>query len=368
MRDEREHLRLFDLIAREWRLASTVDQIVFGADDGAVAFASADGRVHLAATADPFAPGKRIRRAVDDGRLTIAPRDRPAPPLKAARATRGRSSPVVPQGASGFAFGTEAGRINRLSPSGVAGELSARAPGPIRVLDASPDGRTLAYASGSEILVTPGRGEPPRRLPAPGPVAGLAFSPDGGTLAVAHEDGLDRWDLGAPEKGPLRTAIPGRPCGVAWRRDGAWLVARLDAGGFCVVEAASNLAHVHGNFPAPVRQAEFSLPTGTVVASGAFRAAAWWLADQGDVRTGQAGLVLVDALAACPSRNLVAVGYANGLVSLAEIGRPSEILLREDTGAGISAMAWSSNGAYLALAGADGSAALVEFPDVMFKS
>ena len=96
--------------------------------------------------------------------------------------------------------------------------------------------------------------------------------------------------------------------------------------------------------------------------------AAWALNDQSDVMSGKAGLVLIDAIATCPTRNLVAVGYANGLLSLAEIGKPSEILLREDTGAGISAMAWSANGAYLALAGTDGSAALVEFPDAMFKS
>ena len=73
-------------------------------------------------------------------------------------------------------------------------------------------------------------------------------------------------------------------------------------------------------------------------------------------------------MATCPTRNLVAVGYANGLISLEEIGRPSEILLREDTGAGITAMAWSSNGKYLAVAGTDGSAAPVDFPETMFKS
>ena len=155
---------------------------------------------------------------------------------------------------------------------------------------------------------------------------------------------------------------------MAWRQDGAWLVACLAEYGFCVVGAATNAARIHRDFPSTVRHAAFSLPTGTVVASGAFRVAAWALADNGDVMTGKPGLVLIDAVATCPTRNLVAVGYANGLISLAEIGRPSEILLREDTGAGITAMTWSGNGAYLALAGADGSAALVEFPDAMFKT
>ena len=187
-------------------------------------------------------------------------------------------------------------------------------------------------------------------------------------LAAAHGAGLSRWTLGALDKGALHTPIAGRPIDIAWRSDGAWLVTCLAGDGLCVVDAATNAAHLHGNFPAPVLHAGFGQSTGTVVAAGAFRVAAWALDGQTDVKTGKAGLVLIDAVATCPTRNLVAVGYANGLLSLAEVGKPSEILLREDTGAGITAMAWSANGAYLALAGTDGSAALVEFPDAMFKS
>jgi hypothetical protein len=85
------------------------------------------------------------------------------------------------------------------------------------------------------------------------------------------------------------------------------------------------------------------------------------------ILTGKAGMVLIDAIASCPTRNLVAVGYANGLISLARIGEPGEILLRADTSAAITALDWSSDGRFLGLAGADGSAALVEFPDDMFK-
>jgi WD40 repeat protein len=84
--------------------------------------------------------------------------------------------------------------------------------------------------------------------------------------------------------------------------------------------------------------------------------------------TGKPGLVLIERVAACPTRNLVAVGYANGLLSLAEIGRREEILLREDTGSAVCALAWSPDGKFLAVAGNDGRAAVVEFPNEMFKS
>ena len=120
MKDERAHLQLFDLIARDWQLDSPARQISFNADSSAVAFACADGSVHLAATADKASPNLRTRRAIDTGRLTIAAREKPFLPLKPAEFTEGRSSDVVPLGAQGFAFAKTSGRINALSAGGIA--------------------------------------------------------------------------------------------------------------------------------------------------------------------------------------------------------------------------------------------------------
>ena len=368
MKDERAHLQLFDLIARDWMLASPVQGISFNADHSALAFACADGSVHLGATADKASPDKRIRRAVDTGRLTIAPRDKPFAGLKVADYTPGRSSAVVAFGPTGFAFAKDTGRINSLTPGGIAVHLAVKAPGPITALAASPDGATLAYACDGQVWLTPAKEDAAQALGPLPDIAALAFSPDGRTLAVGHRDGVSRWEIGAGDLAPVCVPVTGQVAGLTWRGDGTSLAVCLQTGGFAVVEVAGNVTTAHPNFPSPVRSVAFNETTRTIVASGAFRVAAWSLPDHGDVMTGKAGLVLIDTIAACPTRNLVAVGYANGLLSLAEIGRPSEILLREDTGAAIVAMAWSGDGTYLALAGADGSAALVEFPDAMFKS
>lgn len=368
MKDERAHLQLFDLIARNWMLASPVQQITFSADDKAVAFASVDGAIHLAATTDKASPTLRTRRAVDSGRLTITPRDKPFLPLKPADFTEGRTSDVVAFGAAGFAFAKSTGRINSLTPGGIAVHLAAKAKSEITVLAASPDGKTIAFACAEQVRISTSDASTQHSVPAASAVTAMAFSPDGLTLAVAHANGLSRWNLQALDQPPVETPLPGTPARLDWHPDGTWLTASMATDGFCLIDPVRNRATPRGNFPSPVRSAIFGRTSNTVVASGAFRVAAWDLADGQAVLTGKAGLVLISAVAACPDRNLVAVGYANGLLSLAEIGQPSEILLREDTGAAITAMAWSSNGTYLALAGNDGSAALVEFPDSMFKS
>jgi hypothetical protein len=360
MKDERAHLQLFDLIAREWTLASPATGITFNAANSAVAFACADGAVHLAATADKESPNSRVRRAVDTARLTIAPRAKPTRPLKAADFTEGRTSPIVAHGTNGFAFAKATGRINTLTPGGIAVHMPLTASGAISLVACHGD--LMAYVCGDQVMLGAALLAILRDCTA------MAFSPDGQTLAVAHTEGVTRWSVGKSRAMPTHTSLPHRPVSLTWRGDSTSLAVCLQIDGLCVIDAASNIATHHGSFPAPVRHVAFAAPTNTIVASGAFRVAAWSMIDNRDVISGKSGLVLIDAIATCPTRNLVAVGYANGLLSLAEIGRPSEILLREDTGAGITAMAWSGCGNFLALAGADGSAALVEFPDSMFKS
>lgn len=368
MKDERAHLQLFDLIARDWQLASPVQQISFNADISAVAFACADGSVHLAATADKASPTLRTRRAIDTGRLTIAAREKPFLPLKVTEFTEGRSSNVVAFGAQGFAFAKTSGRINALSAGGIAYHIPPRAEAAISVLAASADGKVLAYASGAQLYIGGAETTAPQMVALPAEITALAFSPDGLTLAIAHGNAVWCLPLQALNSPPIVTELAEPTTALHWHPEGAWLLAQVPKDGFYLIDTARNHVLHRSKFPAPVRSAGFGRNTQTVVASGAFRVAAWALEDGRDVVTGKAGLVLVNAVATCPTRNLVAVGYANGLLSLAEIGQPSEILLREDTGAGITAMVWSSDGRFLALAGSDGSAALVEFPDAMFKS
>ena len=332
-----------------------------------MAFASADGSIHLAATADKESPNGRVKRAVDTGRLTIAPRAKPHAPLKPADFTAGRSSGVVAFGANNFAFAKADGRVNSLTPGGIAVHLPAKAAEAISALAIALDGTRMAYVCGARITLTATVANEATHFDAPAAVTALEFSPDGQVLAAGHAGGLSRWRIDTPDQ-PVLTPMASAPTGIIWRADAAWLGCLLQGDGFALIDLTTDHLHVQTGFPAPVGSLGFGLSTNTVAASGAFRVAAWDLADQGAVLSGKAGLLLIDRLAVSPTRNLVAVGYANGLLSLAEIGRPSEILLREDTGAGFTAMAWSANGTYLAMAGTDGSAALIEFPESMFKS
>lgn len=364
MKDERAHLQLFDLIAREWQLPVPVTEVVFNASNTAVAFGGADGSIHLASTSDKSSPNQRTRRAVDTGRVTIAPREGHVSPLRQADHTEGRSSTIGQHGQNNFLFAKDSGRINTLTPGGISVHQPQRAPDPIQAVAARPGGDIIAWACGASVHVGAGVGD--MDLAQPGPVHALAWSPDGGTLAVAHAAGLLLWTMAATPVA-REIALPAVPAALVWSGNGEHLAVLLETDGFCLVSAHSTEIQHFGSFPAAVRSVGFNLARQTVVAAGAYRPAAWSLAGRQSLISGKSGLILIDAVATCPTRNLVAVGYANGLVSLAEIGQPTEILLRENTGAAIRDLSWSGCGNFLALAGADGSAALVEFPDAMFK-
>lgn len=366
-RDEREHPRLFDLIAREWTLPSVANKVVFNNDITALAFDCADGTIQISATADKASPNKRMRRAADTARLTIAARTDPVGALKTADHTKKRISRVVAHGPSHFIFGTENGRVNTTTPGGTSVYLPQKASGPVVAVAATAqeDG-PLAYACECDVsLRRSNTDDAPQLVTLPGQVVALAFSPDGTMLAIGHSLGTSIWAFAAESPG---FELDQKSTDMWWSRDGRWLACCNENPGFSLIDIDNQTAVTHEKFAGPVSSAAFGADNTTVTAAGAFRLAAWDLqTPDKSIQTGKTGLTLIDAVASCPNRNLVAVGYANGLVCVARLGEPGEILLRENTSAGITALAWSDDGKFLGVAGADCSAALVEFPDDMFK-
>jgi WD40 repeat protein len=71
-------------------------------------------------------------------------------------------------------------------------------------------------------------------------------------------------------------------------------------------------------------------------------------------------------VAAHPEKKLIAAGYANGRITIAQIGARDELVVRP-LGSAVTALAWSGDGRHLAIGAVDGTAAIVTFPAQMFK-
>lgn len=346
-------LTLFDLIARVWQAPAAIAGVRFAAEGGAAAFATENGAVMIASGADPEPPDTRLRVTGDLGQTTIRPRTKAAPPLVAVTSLADGAPPLATRGAD-FLAGDADGRVLRIGPDG-ATEPVMTLGGAILALDHQ-DGLTVAadrttLAAGS------------RRLPLPGI---RAIAARRGRIAAADARAIHLLAEGAHATAPVEGAER-----LSWRADGAWLGAALGGHGVALIdaEAPARISRLDG-FPAPARDLVWSAPGAAFAAPGAFRIAAWDArplpATDRPLVTGHPGLVAVEALAAHPVKPLIAAGYANGQVIIAEIGRRDELMIRQ-SGGRVTCLAFSPDGKHLAIGDADGAMAIATFPDRMFK-
>lgn len=366
-------LSLFDLIGREWTLGGPVRQTEFNANGSAVACRLEGGALALLPMADAEHPEKRLRTELDTGRTSIRPREkalRPAvtPELDAV------AEDLCPLGEQGFAIAVEGGALWRVTARGQALRVADAGDAPVTALCAVPaagaicvarDGVvTLLAAADMAQLASRDLGQT---------VSHLAASDDGALVAARSGERLvvlTASDLDQRAEIPCAGIVES----LAWSPNRQWIVAGCREKHLIVANVMGGKADVIEGFPGPVTCAVFNGKADALIASGAFRVVAWRGPDlpfdehHGDpVQTGKPGLTLVDRVAANPVRDNCAVGYANGLVTLCPIGRPDELMLVEGHGAAVTAMEWSPDGEHLGLGYADGRAAILTFPKVMFK-
>ncbi|MFS8116028.1 hypothetical protein QD460_30300 [Rhizobium jaguaris] len=359
---------LFDLLAREWQYPAA--RLCFNDDDTMLAIAGADGAVAIARLADNEPPEARIK--IESGQMTISPRQgRPAPLIRT-RLQDGAALSVCQGG--DFLVLTGNGELVRLSRAGEPGaRLFADKP-PIAVFDRNASSGVTAARAADKVYLESEESGAIGEIALEGLTADiLSISDDGNKIALAGTDGLIicRSDtLSRPER--LAT-LPARPLSLQWSADGRWLACGLETGGLRLLDTASGRMANLTDFPGPVGVLGWSRAANALVASGAFRIAGWSMdtppfdtSAAGALCTGRPGLAVVEAVAAHPANRLVAAGYANGRVVVAQIGSPEELIVRQAGGA-VHELRWSNDGNHLALADSLGSVAVVTFPKQLFK-
>lgn len=233
-------------------------------------------------------------------------------------------------------------------------------------------GATTMILTSDEVALLPDEG-PANRARPPDGARTAALSPDGETVAFGSASAIELVETSGPGAIVRRYASPGPVDRIVWRDDGAYLAAACGGAGLALVDLRDDRIGCVGGFPVPPRSIAWSGPANALVASGAYRIAAWDLERppfdgdrSGALETGRAGMVAVVEVAAHPRRRLVAAAYANGQIAIAEPGRRDEMILKA-SGLTPAALVWSADGRMLAIATQD-AVALVTLPDALFKS
>jgi WD40 repeat protein len=219
----------------------------------------------------------------------------------------------------------------------------------------------VAWAAGKSVFVA--TGAEVRAFDLPSSAGGLAFAPKGFRLAIAHYNGVTLWFPNASAK-PETLEWKGSHLGVTFSPDGKFLVTTMQEPMLHGWRLADSKHMRMSGYSAKVRSVGWSADGRFLATSGSEQLILWPFQGK-DGPMGKTPRMLaphgarVVAVACHPVRDVVAVGYADGMVLLVRLDDGAEILVRKPDGDVVSAMAWNPQGALLAFGTEAGAAGIL---------
>lgn len=333
---------LLDSRGATHRLDAFVVATAFDADSRLAGFALGDGSVRIAALADP-----KTTTAVEthEGACLALCAD------------------ALP---GGFLSGGDDGRLRRVEPDG-ASTLAAWPGRWVEHVLAHPGkGAWRAAAAGKAVHLLDAAGNTLRTLAHPTTATGIATDAKGRRLAVSHYNGASLWFVASKEDRPTALAWKGSHTAIAISPDARYVVTAMQENalhGWRVADAA----HMRmSGYPAKTKSLGFTARGRWLATSGAESIVCWPFTGDGPMGKAPEELaggdaVLVTRVACHPEHEVVAAGFADGLVLLTEIASRKVLPVAAPGHGPVSALAWSPDGRWLSFGTETGFAALVDF-------
>jgi WD40 repeat protein len=224
-----------------------------------------------------------------------------------------------------------------------------------------PDG-SVAWSAGKTAFV---QTKALREFEAPSTVAGLAFLPKGFRLAVAHYNGATLWFPNAPQATPEKLEWKGSHLGVTVSPDGRFLVTTMQEPMLHGWRIADGKHMRMSGYSVRVTSLGWTVGGRWLATSGAAQLILWPFQGK-DGPMGKEPRVLapsqlrVETVACHPRQEIVAAGYADGMVLLVRIQDGAEILARKPGAGPVTALGWSADGRFLAFGTEDGEAGVLD--------
>jgi WD40 repeat protein len=224
-----------------------------------------------------------------------------------------------------------------------------------------PDG-AVAWSAGKAAYVRTRKGEE-RTIEVASTAGGLAFAPKGFRLAIAHYNGVTLWFPNA-QAAPEVLEWKGSHLGVIFSPDGKFLLTSMQEPMLHGWRVADGKHMRMSGYSGRVRSLSWSSGGEWLATSGSEQLIVWPFQSKDGPMGKQPQMLApmearVTAVACHPKQDVVAVGYADGLVLLVRLSDAAEILARRPGGAAVSALAWDAKGATLAFGAEGGDAGLL---------
>ncbi len=336
-------------------LDSHVVAACFSRDGVTCAFATADGTLHLAPRSGPW----RAVQAHDAGLLALAP-----------DATRGG---FVTGGDDGVFLRTDAGgATTKLASFGmkwveqVASHVDPKTGDP---KTGDPKAGLLACSVGRRAHVFDAKGGTLKVLDHPSTVTGLAFDAKGKRVAASHYNGASLWFVQAKTDSARALEWKGSHTGLVIHPAGEAVVTTMQENALHGWRLADGQHMRMSGYPTKTGSLSFSRTGRWLASSGAESIVLWPFHGGGPMGRAPTELatapdgVICTRVACHPERDLVAAGFSDGTVVAVDIATARVLPLLASGRGAVSALAWSGDGAVLALGSETGFAALLDLSE-----
>ncbi len=307
------------------------------------AFALGDGTLRLV---DPADPQTWREAAVHDGAALALAAD------------------AVP---GSFVSGGDDGRACRVRADGAVSELGSFGMKWVEQVASHPAERgkgLIACGAGKLVHLFDGDGRKLRELEHPSTVTGLAFDSKGKRVAASHYNGATLWFVASDS--PRRLEWKGSHIGLALHPEGAAVVTAMQENALHGWALPDGKHMRMSGYPGKTQSMSFSRGGKWLATSGSDAMVLWAFFGGGPMGKAPTELAGGDGITCTqvafhPQQDIVAGGFADGLVVIADVGSSRVIPVARPGGAPVSTLAWSPDGAFVAFGTEAGLAAIVDF-------
>ncbi|GAA5100866.1 WD40 repeat domain-containing protein [Bartonella acomydis] len=195
-------------------------------------------------------------------------------------------------------------------------------------------------------------------------VEGLAFAPKGLRLAVAHYNGVTLHWL-STQISPTTLVWKGAHCGVTFSPDNRYVISTMQENALHGWRLNDNQHLRMNGYPNKVKSWSWSAKGKWLATSGASAAIIWPFQTKDGpmgktpLELGTRANALVTTVSCHPSKEIVAVGFNDGMILCAHFRNSKEILLKNCGKSAISALNWNQTGQNLAFGSESGECGII---------
>lgn len=330
MSDTAEHDFLLSSRGQVFELGAYVVGLAFCRKTGAAGFGCGDGTVHVGGVSHQAHKGAVLSLCADVE--------------------------------SGFLTGGDDGKLVRTAEApAVLAEYGSRW---VEHVAAHPEG-VRAASVGRALHLLDGKGAALKSLAHPSTVAGIAIDAKGKRVVASHYNGASLWFVAAREDKPRLLEWKGSHAAVAFSPDGTHVVTAMQEMSLHGWRLADGQHMRMSGYPSKTHFLSFTAKGRWLATSGAESVVLWPFHGGGPMGKAPMELaggdgVMCTAVACHPQHEVVAAGFGDGLVLMAEVASGKVVPVAPPGKGAVTALGWNAAGSVLGFGTETGFAGVVD--------